>query len=232
MSVIELSGIRKDYRTGNVPVPALRGVDFTVEEGEFTSIAGPSGSGKTTLLNIIGCLNSPTEGKVVLGDQDISTLDKNELARIRRYQIGFVFQTFNLVPVLTAYENVEFALSLLGKYSKDEMRSRVYDLLRDVGLEGMEDRRPNDLSGGQQQRVAIARSLIKEPKLVLADEPTANLDSETGEDILKLMVEMNTKNNTTFLFSTHDPMVMDYAKRLVSLKDGLIVQDERRNGNG
>ncbi|MGQ9628715.1 MAG: ABC transporter ATP-binding protein [bacterium] len=231
MNVIELRGIKKDYRTGSVPVPALRGVDFAVEEGEFTSIAGPSGSGKTTLLNIIGCLDRPTEGRVILDGQDISELNRNQLAEIRRHKIGFVFQTFNLIPVLTAYENVEFTLALLGRYSRDEMRRRVYGLLKEVGLEGLENRRPNDLSGGQQQRVAIARALIKEPKLVLADEPTANLDSETGEAILKLMLEMNRKNGTTFLFSTHDPRVMRFARRLVALRDGLIVGEERRDGD-
>ncbi|ADN01183.1 ABC transporter ATP-binding protein [Spirochaeta thermophila] len=227
MAIVELSGVKKDYHTGETVVHALRGVDLQVEPGEFLAIAGPSGSGKTTLLNIVGTLDSADEGTVIIDHTDIPSLDPKERARFRRGKIGFVFQTFNLIPVLTAYENVAFALDLLDLPER-EVRERTMQILKDVGLEGMEDRRPAQLSGGQQQRVAIARALVKNPILVLADEPTANLDSETGEAIVHLMQELNEKYGTTFIFSTHDKMVMDHARRLVLLHDGLIQEDIRR----
>jgi len=229
MSLLELEGIKKIYQQGEIEVPALRGIDLTVEEGEFTTIFGPSGSGKTTLLNMIGCLDKPTEGRINFAGKQLSELSSRELAMIRRYNIGFVFQGYNLIPVLTAYENVEFAIQLLSDKSKQEIREKVLDILKRVGLEGLESRKPSELSGGQKQRVAIARALVKEPKLVLADEPTANLDSETGVEVLKIMLKMNQQLNTTFIFSTHDPQVMDYAGRLLEVKDGKITRDERRD---
>ncbi|MGE5587384.1 MAG: ABC transporter ATP-binding protein [Clostridia bacterium] len=227
MALLELEGVRKDYRQGRLTVPALRGIDLEVESGEFMAIAGPSGSGKTTLLNLVGCLDTPTEGVIRLDGIELAKLPKAQLADIRRHRIGFVFQSYNLIPVLTAYENVEFSLALLGENSSN-VKDRVMRILEDVGLSGLENRRPGDLSGGQQQRVAIARALVKGPDLVLADEPTANLDSETGKAIIELMLEMNQKKGTTFIFSTHDPMVMNYARRLVTVRDGRIAEDKRR----
>ncbi|AZR72175.1 ABC transporter [Anoxybacter fermentans] len=228
MALLELKGVKKIYQQGKVEVHALRGVDLIVEEGEFTSIAGPSGSGKTTLLNLIGCLDKPSEGEIYLDGEEIGKLSKTELAMLRRRKLGFIFQNYNLIPVLTVYENVEFALRLLKEYKPKEIRERVMEILEGVGLGGLEHRKPNELSGGQKQRVAIARALVKEPKIVLADEPTASLDSETSKDVLEIMVKMNKKLGTTFIFSTHDPLVMEYAGRLLKMKDGQIIQDERR----
>jgi len=209
-------------------VPALRGVDLNVEEGEFTTIFGPSGSGKTTLLNMIGCLDTPTEGEIRLNDKKVSDLSRKALAMTRRHNIGFVFQSYNLIPVLTAYENVEFAIRLIDHTSALQIKEKVLKILEEVGLKGFENRRPNELSGGEKQRVAIARALVKEPKIVLADEPTANLDSKNAADVVDIMRKMNKELNTTFIFSTHDPMVMKYARRLINLKDGMISADERR----
>ncbi|MFP4303105.1 MAG: ABC transporter ATP-binding protein [Alkalispirochaetaceae bacterium] len=226
--MIDVKGIHKRYQSGDTSVHALRGVSLQIEPGEFTAIAGPSGSGKSTLLNIVGCLDQPDEGSIRIDDTDLTRADKTERADFRRQSLGFIFQSFNLIPVLTAYENVAFVLSLLGLESK-EVERRTVDLLREVGLEGMEHRRPSKLSGGQQQRVAIARALIKGPRIVLADEPTANLDSETGRAILELMRQLNERHGTTFIFSTHDHMVMEFARRLVHLRDGEISEDERRS---
>lgn len=228
MALLELNKVKKIYQQGKIQVPALRGVDLEVEEGEFTTIFGPSGSGKTTLLNMIGCLDTPTEGEIRLNDKKVSDLSRKALAMTRRYNIGFVFQSYNLIPVLTAYENVEFAIRLTDHTSESQMKEKVLKMLAEVGLEGLESRRPNELSGGEKQRVAIARALVKEPKLILADEPTANLDSETAADVVKIMVKMNKELGTTFIFSTHDPMVMEYAHRYINLKDGMIFADERR----
>ncbi len=228
MALLELKGLKKVYDQGKIEVPALRGIDLTVEQGEFTTIFGPSGSGKTTLLNLIGCLDTPTAGTILFDGQSLGELDKKELALVRRHNVGFVFQSYNLIPVLTAYENVEFAIRLINKYDKREIRDRVMGILKAVGLEGLENRRPNELSGGQKQRVAIARALVKEPKLVLADEPSANLDSKTSEEVLAVMAKMNRELGTTFIFSTHDPLVMDYARRLIEIRDGLIAKDQRR----
>jgi putative ABC transport system ATP-binding protein len=225
--MVRIENVRRDYVMGDVAVQALKGISLTVNKGDFLAIAGPSGSGKTTLLNIIGCIDRADGGTIRIDGEDVGKKTKDELALFRRRQLGFIFQTFNLIPVLTAYENVAFALSILNIPAEEERR-RTMAILDEVGLSGMENRRPNRLSGGQQQRVAIARALVKEPLIVLADEPTANLDSRTGETILKLMLEMNRKHNTTFIFSTHDPMVMDYARRLVRLHDGEIVSDETR----
>ena len=228
MSLLELKEVKKIYQQGKIKVPALRGVDMNVEAGEFTTIFGPSGSGKTTLLNMIGCLDTPTEGVIRLNDKKVSDLSRKALAMTRRYNIGFVFQSYNLIPVLTAYENVEFAIRLIDHTSVLQIKEKVLKMLDEVGLKGLENRRPNELSGGEKQRVAIARALVKEPKLVLADEPTANLDSKNAADIIDIMREMNKELNTTFIFSTHDPMVMKYARRLINLKDGMISADERR----
>jgi putative ABC transport system ATP-binding protein len=228
MSLLELKKVKKIYQQGKIEVPALRGVDLEVEEGEFTTIFGPSGSGKTTLLNMIGCLDTPTEGEIRLNDKKVSDLSKKALAMIRRHNIGFVFQSYNLIPVLTAYENVEFAIRLIDHSSELQMKEKVLKMLAEVGLKGLESRRPNELSGGEKQRVAIARALVKEPKLILADEPTANLDSETAAGVVDIMRKMNKELNTTFIFSTHDPMVMKYANRYINLKDGIISTDERR----
>ncbi len=226
--MITTQGVHKHYVDGETEVHALRGIDLTIDAGEFISIAGPSGSGKSTLLNLIGCLDTADEGEITINGTTVAGQKPNALVELRRQNIGFVFQSFNLIPVLTAYENVAMALSLLG-IADAEIRERVMSLLRDVGLEGMEHRRPSRLSGGQQQRVAVARALIKDPAIVLADEPTANLDSETGEQLLKLMKDMNRSRGTTFVFSTHDQMVMDYADRLCRLHDGEITHDERRS---
>jgi len=226
--MISISKVTKTYKVGETEVSALRGVDLVIENGEFISIAGPSGSGKTTLLNLIGCIDKVTTGEITIDGEPVSSKTKKELALFRRKRLGFVFQTFNLIPVLTAFENVSFALALLIK-EKDSIRERTMQALDEVGLKGLENRRPSELSGGQQQRVAVARALVKKPEIVLADEPTANLDSVTGEGILKLMKELNSSHGTTFIFSTHDKMVMDYAGRLVLLHDGSIVKDERRS---
>jgi putative ABC transport system ATP-binding protein len=226
--MISVADVHKRYQSGDTSVHALRGVSLGVEAGEFAAIAGPSGSGKTTLLNIMGCLDQPDQGRITIDESDITGADKTERANFRRRSLGFVFQSFNLIPVLTAYENVAFVLSLLG-LQEEEVRERTMALLQEVGLEGMEHRRPSKLSGGQQQRVAIARALIKEPTIVLADEPTANLDSDTGREILELMRKLNERRGTTFIFSTHDQMVMEFARRLVHLRDGRISEDERRS---
>ena len=228
MPLLELKKVKKIYQQGKIEVPALRGVDLTVEEGEFTTIFGPSGSGKTTLLNMIGCLDTPTEGEIQLNGNRISELSKKELAMTRRYNIGFIFQSYNLIPVLTAYENVEFAIRLIGSLSEKKMRDKVFDILKEVGLKGKENRKPNELSGGEKQRVAVARALVKEPKIILADEPTGNLDSQTAQDVIKIMIKMNEDLGTTFIFSTHDPQIMEYARRLINLKDGTISSDKRK----
>ncbi|QEN06889.1 ABC transporter ATP-binding protein [Oceanispirochaeta crateris] len=225
--MIEIQGVKKTYKAGDTTVRALRGVDLAIDKGDFLSIAGPSGSGKTTLLNLIGCIDNVDEGSISIDGLEVSTLPKNERTSFRRESLGFIFQSYNLIPVLTAYENVAFSLQLLG-LKESEVKERTMKILKEVGLEGMESRRPSRLSGGQQQRVAVARALVKNPLIVLADEPTANLDSHTGEEILKLMKTMNEKHGTTFIFSTHDNMVMEYAQRLVEIHDGEIVSDERR----
>ncbi|MGI6083615.1 MAG: ABC transporter ATP-binding protein [Limnochordia bacterium] len=232
MALVELKSVGKIYTQGEIEVPALRGIDLVVKPGEFTTVFGPSGSGKTTLLNVMGCLDKPTHGTVVFDGRNLAGLNKKGLAKVRRESIGFVFQSYNLIPVLTTYENVEFAIRILNRHSATEIRDSVMSILAAVGLTGLEDRKPNELSGGQKQRVAIARALVKEPKLVLADEPTANLDSTTSEEVLDVMLKMNRELGTTFVFATHDPRVMDYARRLLEIRDGRIAQDERREGAG
>lgn len=224
MNIIEMTGITKIYPLGETEVHALRGVDFTVEEGGFLSIIGPSGSGKTTLLNIIGCIDTPTKGVVKIADQDITALNDRELTNIRLYKVGFIFQTFNLIPVLNLLENVEFPLLLMKdrRHTREEIRARARKLIEEVGLGDYMEHRPAELSGGQRQRVAIARALVTDPDIVLADEPTANLDSETGATILQLMRRLNETENTTFIFSTHDPDVLKYARHIVNIRDGLV----------
>ncbi len=222
MPIIECNNVSKDYHVGTIVVHALKDIELDFEQGEFSAIVGPSGSGKSTLLNIIGCLDKATKGEVKIKGIPIKDQNKNVLADLRRDNIGFVFQTFNLIPVLTAFENVNFVLSLKKEFSAEEGRKKTMKILEEVGLKGLENRRPLDLSGGQQQRVAIARALVKEPAMVLADEPTANLDSKTGGDIMNLMKNLNEKKRTTFIFATHDKMVMDYARRIIKLHDGMI----------
>ncbi len=226
--IVELKNVQKTYRQGKIDVPALRGLDLRVEPGEFLAICGPSGSGKTTALNLIGALDRPTSGTVMVEGRDLSTMSRRQLSRMRRDRIGFVFQAYNLVPVLTAYENAETVLALQGMPAA-ERRTRVMSLLAEVGLEGMERRRPHELSGGQQQRVAIARAIAANPAVVLADEPTANVDSATAERLLEIMGALNREHGVTFLFSTHDARVMAHARRIVRLVDGRAVADERKD---
>lgn len=222
--LIHLSSVIKEYPLGNTTVHALRGVDLTVSKGDFMSIVGPSGSGKTTLLNIVGCIDQATAGSVVIDGQEITTMNDKQITDLRLYKIGFIFQTFNLIPVLNVIENVEFPLLLMKTFSKTEVRSRADRLIKAVGLTEHSQHRPAELSGGQRQRVAIARALVTQPAIILADEPTANLDSETGNQILELMSELNQKEKTTFIFSTHDHNVLAYAKKIVKIKDGLITE--------
>ena len=220
-AVVELVDVWKVYHQGSVDVHALRNLDLTVSKGEFTALVGPSGSGKTTALNLIGALDAPTSGSVIVEGHDLGTLGRKELSRLRRDRIGFVFQSYNLIPVLTAYENAEMVMWVQG-IPAAERRKRVTELLHSVGLEGMEDRRPTELSGGQQQRVAIARAIASDPAIVLADEPTANVDSETAENLISLMEKLNRDRGVTFLFSTHDHRVVERARRVVRMVDGRI----------
>jgi len=222
--IVKLEGVTKVYQDGKVAVPALREIDLSIQKGEFAAVAGPSGSGKTTLLNIIGGLDHPTKGSVSLEGKYLEQMGRGELSRLRLNRIGFIFQSYNLIPVLTAFENAEFVL-LLQKRPAEERRQRVANLLEEVGLSGLDSRFPRDMSGGQQQRVAIARSIASEPALVLADEPTANVDSQTASELLDLMEKLNQEKGVTFLFSTHDPAVMQRARRLISLKDGRVEKD-------
>ena len=226
-SVVELEDVTKVYQQGDQRVEALRGLTMAVRSGEFTAISGPSGSGKTTALNLIGALDTPTSGTVRLEGADLGTLSRQELSHLRRDRIGFVFQAYNLLPILSAYENAEIVMAVQG-VAEAERRPRVMELLARVGLEGMEDRRPSELSGGQQQRVAIARAIAAGPAVVLADEPTANVDSTTADALLEMMESLNREQQVTFLFSTHDPRVMARARRLIRLVDGRIEKDEVR----
>ncbi len=220
--LLEVKNLNKIYHTGKIDFQALHNVSVSIDKGEFTAICGPSGSGKTTLLNIIGCIDKADSGEIILDGTNLKGRTSKELAYLRRKYFGFIFQTYNLIPVLTVYENVELPLKLLRKYSDVEIRRRVMEVLEEVGLKGLENRKPLELSGGQQQRVSIARALVKKPKMILADEPTANLDTATGESIVHLMMEMNEKENVTFIFSTHDQMIMKHAKRLINIRDGKI----------
>lgn len=228
MEVIQTKGLTKVYDETNVPVYALNDVSVQIHQEEFTAIVGPSGSGKTTLLNIIGGLDKPTAGQVVIDGVDITNLGENKLIDFRLHHIGFVFQAYNLVPVLTAKENVEFVMLLQGR-SKEERNKRVNELLTAVGLDDKHDSQPSELSGGQQQRVAVARALASKPKFVLADEPTANLDSKSAENLLDIMARLNEEEHITFIFSTHDPRVIARAKRVITLEDGKVVSDESKD---
>lgn len=225
MNIVECKDVVKTYQQGKITVQALRGVSLEVEKGGFVALCGPSGSGKTTLLNLIGGLDRPQAGRVVVDGQDLGSLNQGQLAEMRLRKVGFVFQAYNLIPVLSAMENVEFVMLLQG-VPVAERRQRAREILDEVGLEGKYDRRPSELSGGQQQRVAVARAIVSNPSIVLADEPTANLDSKTGTSLLEMMRSMNQSRGVTFIFSTHDDKVMDYARRLVHIRDGQVAQDE------
>jgi putative ABC transport system ATP-binding protein len=229
MAVVELKGVKKRYMLGDTRVEALRGVDLEIEKGEFLAVAGPSGSGKSTMLNMFGCIDTPTEGIVRIDGLDVEGLGDKELTRYRREKIGFIFQSFNLIPVLDVYENIEFPLLLRKSLSKREREGRVMRFIEEVGLQDRIKNKPNELSGGQRQRVAIARALVTEPLIVLADEPTANLDSETGMRIVELMRRINEDDKTTFVFSTHDAHIMREARRVVRILDGRIVAGEARD---
>jgi putative ABC transport system ATP-binding protein len=227
-AIVTCRDVEKRYHVGAIEVPALNGVDLDIVAGDFATLAGPSGSGKTTLLNMIGGLDRPTGGAVTVDGQPLADLDKNALTELRLHKIGFVFQAYNLIPVLSAAENIEFILQLLGVDAK-ERRTRAVSALADVGLAGMEDRRPAWLSGGQQQRVAVARALVARPTIVLADEPTANLDSKTADDLVALMAHLNVTSGTTFLIGTHDQRVIARSKRHIEMTDGRITADKRRD---
>lgn len=225
MSIVSVKNISKTYQQGEVGVHALDNVSLDIERGEFVAIAGPSGSGKTTLLNIIGGLDAPDHGLVIVDGNDYQRMNRSAMARLRLDRIGFIFQAYNLIPVLSALENVEFVMLLQG-VPADQRRARAAAILDEVGLSGKYDRRPAELSGGQQQRVAVARAIVAAPSIVLADEPTANLDSESGRGLIHMMRVMNAERQVTFIFSTHDEMVMDFARRLIHIRDGRIADDQ------
>ena len=226
-NIIVTEKLKKDYKADGNIVHAVRNIDFTIKSGEFAAIVGPSGSGKTTFLNLISGLDTPTAGKIWLNDKQITEMSGNELSDFRRDHIGFIFQAYNLIPVLTVKENIEYIMLLQG-ITKEDRYNNVMDILKEIGMEGFEKRFPPKLSGGQQQRVAIARAMVSKPELILADEPTANLDQKTGAELLDMMRELNKKTGMTFLFSTHDPMVMERADRVVTLVDGQIAKDESK----
>ncbi|MFA9391084.1 MAG: ABC transporter ATP-binding protein [Prolixibacteraceae bacterium] len=228
MNVIEIKNLKKTYNGTAVQVKAVDGVTLNIEEGEFTAIVGPSGSGKTTLLNMVGGLDTPTSGSIVVDKTDLSSLTPRQLVDFRLHNIGFVFQAYNLIPVLTAKENVSFILEMQGA-PKEQIKKRTQEILESVGLGERVNSRPNQLSGGQQQRVAVARALASKPKFIIADEPTANLDSKSTENLLDIMEELNRKENITFIFSTHDQRVVKKARRVIVLEDGKIVKDERKS---
>ena len=229
MKVIQAIDIHKTYNPDKVPVKALNGISMDIEQGEFTAIVGPSGSGKTTLLNIIGGLDQPTAGKIILNGQDISSFKDNEMINFRLHNIGFVFQSYNLIPVLSAFENIEFVM-LLQKIAEKDRRERTLELLEAVDLIDKKDKRPTELSGGQQQRVAVARALASKPAFILADEPTANLDSASTSNLLDIMLKLNEREGTTFVFSTHDQRVIDKARRIITIDDGKIKEDVLNEG--
>jgi putative ABC transport system ATP-binding protein len=224
MEVAKVENATRTFKIGTVETRALRGVDLKIEKGEFTALVGPSGSGKTTLLQLLGCLDQPTSGTVIINGTDVTKLSRNQRADLRKGTLGFVFQFFALIPTLTAYENVEMPL-LLNAQALTQRRARVMELLNAVGLMDRAHHRPDQLSGGEQQRVAVARALATSPKLILADEPTANLDTENGKQVMEIMSRLNKETGVTFVFATHDPRVIGYAKRVVTLRDGVIVED-------
>ena len=225
MGIVECIEVSKTYTQGQIEIHALKNIDLSITRGEFVAVAGPSGSGKTTLLNLVGGLDRVDGGRIVVDGNAFDQMSQSQLASLRLHKVGFVFQAYNLIPVLSAAENVEFVMLLQG-IAADERRARAEAILDDVGLEGKYDRRPAELSGGQQQRVAVARAIVSDPSIVLADEPTANLDSKTGDGLLDMMKQMNQEKSVTFIFSTHDQMVMDYAGRLVLIRDGRIEDDQ------
>jgi putative ABC transport system ATP-binding protein len=224
MPVARVESVTRDYAIGDFKTQALRGVSLEIEKGEFLTLVGPSGSGKTTLLQLIGCLDQPTSGKIWINGQDVSRLSRNQRAEIRQSTIGFIFQFYALIPTLSAYENVEMPL-LLGRVGASERRERVMHLLEAVGLADRADHRPDQLSGGEQQRTAVARALATNPTMVLADEPTANLDTANGQQVMEIMLRLNQETGVTFVFATHDPRVIKYARRVVTLRDGLVVSN-------
>ena len=228
MAMLHLEKVTKVYRKTDIEVRALDGVDLEIESGEFLTLVGPSGSGKTTFLNILGCLDTPTQGSLVYDGTELGGLSEGALSAYRRDHISFVFQSYNLIPVLTVRENVELPLVIERKLGTQEIRARALQMIEAVGLDDKENRYPRELSGGQEQRVAIARALVKQPLVVLADEPTANLDSRTAREIVELMREINGEAGTTFVFSTHDKLVMDHARRVVTIRDGRVTSDERK----
>ncbi|MCX6069358.1 MAG: ABC transporter ATP-binding protein [Chloroflexi bacterium] len=225
MEVAKVENVTRVYTVGKVETQALRGVNLTIESGEFTALVGPSGSGKTTLLQLLGCLDRPTSGRVIISGKDVSQLNRDQRADMRRGTIGFIFQFFALIPTLTAYENIEMPL-LLNGHTPGERRARVTELLDAVGLSDRGANRQDQLSGGQQQRVAIARALAAKPSLILADEPTANLDTPNGQQVMETMTRLNKETGVTFIFATHDPRVIQYARRVVALRDGLVAEDK------
>lgn len=224
MEVVKIENISRVYKIGQIETNALRGVNLTIENGEFTALVGPSGSGKTTLLQMIGCLDQPTTGRVFVDGKDVTSLNRNQRADMRKGHIGFIFQFFALIPTLSAYENIEMPLLLNGQ-NQAERRARVMELLKAVDLEDRANNRPDQMSGGQQQRVAIARALATKPALILADEPTANLDTVNGEQVMEIMTKLNQETGVTFVFATHDPRVIKYARRVVTLRDGLVIEN-------
>lgn len=226
--ILQLQKVNKTYQKGDNVVRALDGVDLSIEKGEFMAIVGPSGSGKTTLLNIVGCLDSPTDGQVLYNDKPLGGMKEDQLSDYRKQHISFIFQSYNLIPVLTVRENVELPLVIERKLSKADIRARADKVIAQVGLEGLGDRYPRELSGGQEQRVAIARALVKDPYIVLADEPTANLDSHMAEEIIDIMKRINKESDATFIFSTHDALVQKHASRIVTIRDGRVHSDERK----
>lgn len=227
-AILQLEQVTKTYKKGENEVRALGGVDLSIEPGEFLAIVGPSGSGKTTLLNIVGCLDSPTSGTVLYNGTPLGGMKEDQLSAYRKKHISFIFQSYNLIPVLTVRENVELPLVIERTLSKADMKARADRVIEEVGLASLEDRYPRELSGGQEQRVAIARALVKDPYIVLADEPTANLDSRMAEEIVDIMREINRVSNATFIFSTHDALVQKHARRIVTIRDGLVHADERK----
>jgi putative ABC transport system ATP-binding protein len=233
MAIITMRSVKKEYELGKTRVAALKRINIEIREGDFISIAGPSGSGKSTLLNLIGCIDVPTEGSISIRGEDTRGLSDRKLTTLRHETLGFIFQSFNLIPVLNVFENIELPLLLDGKGVKARAsRAQINSLIDEVGLSDWIRHKPNELSGGQRQRVAIARALVTRPAIVLADEPTANLDSETGKSIIALMKRMNKQHGTTFVFSTHDPTIVGIADHVIRLKDGLVVEESRKEENG
>ncbi len=228
MEILRAENLVKIYQDNGVPVHAVRGINLSIKKGDYIVIAGPSGSGKTTLLNLLGALDKPTEGKVYFQDEDITTKSKSELSKFRLNNLGFIFQAYNLIPVLTALENIEFSMMLKGIPEK-EREEKALALMEELGIKELAHKRPNEMSGGQQQRVAVVRAIVNNPSIVLADEPTANLDSKTAQHLLELMQRMNKEKNITFVFSSHDKQVIEQAERLLILRDGMIVNEEDKS---